>query len=247
MNVQKNWAVYLLFTAAAALFLIIEHFTHIEFFLHLAAIPIEVMVAVFIVEKFLERRERGEKRRQLMFIKSYMFRSDMRNLFIANFNALESPAITFAKIRKAGLEELKGMRKMAARVEYKSLAAMESVVMEYVKAKPVWMSFMERAISYNFEEIFHDMIYILHFISDVRTFKEANPERLFIEAAEKSEAMMKKVRKVLGDGIQRFLEYAIELKEKQPEMFRDVLSDYELSSGFMEEVREGMGRTPPRP
>jgi hypothetical protein len=239
--------VYLLFIAAAALFLIIEHLTHIEFFLHLAAIPIEVMVAVFIVEKFLERKEQGEKRRQLMFIKSYMFRSDMRNLFIANFKALQSPALAFAQIRTAGLEELKAMRQMAEQVEYKSPGAMESVVMEYVKGQSVWMSFMERAISYNFEEIFHDMIYILHFINDVRAFKEANPQRLFIEAAQRNGEMMEKARKVLGDGIRRFLDYAIELKEKQPEMFRDVLADYELSAGFREGAREGIGTAPARP
>jgi hypothetical protein len=238
MNLRKNIGIYLLFIAASALFLILERLTHVEFFLHLAAIPVEVMVAVFIVEKFLERREQGEKRRQLMFIKSYLFRSDMRNLFITNFNALQSPAISFAKIRSAGLEELKGMRRIAERVEYKSSQAMESVVMEYVKAQPVWMSFMERAITYNFEEIFQDMIYILHFINDVRAFKEANPQRLFIEEAEKNEAIMGKVRKVLGDGVQRFLDYAIELREKEPEMFQDVLSDYEISSGFMNGKQE---------
>jgi hypothetical protein len=230
--------IYALFPAASVLFLIVEHLTHAEFFLHLAAIPLEVLVAVFIVERFLEQKERQEKRRQLMLIKSYMFRSDMRSLFIANFSALQSPAITFERIRGAGLEELRQMRRQAETIEYKSLQAMEPVILEYVKAQPVWMSFMERAITYNFEEIFHDMIYILHFINDVRAFKEAHPSRLFIEEAEKSERMMLKVRKVLWDGIQRFLDYAIELKEKQPQMFQDVLSDYDLSSRFMTSPRK---------
>jgi hypothetical protein len=247
MNLRKDIGLYLLFIAASALFLTVERLTHIEFFLHLAAIPVEVMVAVFIVEKFLERREQAEKRRQLMFIKSYMFRSDMRNLFIANFYALQSPAISFARIRSAGLEELRRMRRSAERVEYKSPRAMERVVMEYVKAQPVWMSFMERAITYNFEEIFHNMIYVLHFINDVRSFKEANPQCLFVEEAQKNEAMMGKVGKVLGDGIQRFLDYAIELKEKQPQIFRDVLSDYEQSSAFMAELQKGTQKAPLQP
>jgi hypothetical protein len=226
-------SIYALLLAASALFLILERLTQFEFFFELAAIPLEVLVAVFIVERFLEQREKREKRRQLMLIKSYMFRSDMRSLFIANFAALHSPAITFDKIRGAGLEELRQMRRQAETIEYKSLPAMEPVILEYVKAQPVWMSFMERAITYNFEEIFHDMIYILHFINDVGAFKEAHPHRLFIEEAEKDERMMLKVRKVLWDGIQRFLDYAIELKEKQPQMFQDVLSDYDLSSRFM--------------
>jgi len=42
--------------------------------------------------------------------------------------------------------------------------------------------------------------------------------------------MMIKVRKVLGDGIQRFLDYVIELKEEQPDLFDQVISDYESSA-----------------
>jgi hypothetical protein len=238
MKFSNNIVIYALLLSASTLFLIIEHLTHIEFLLHLAAIPLEVLVAVFIVERFLARKEQQEKRRQFMFIKSYMFRSDMRSLFISNFSALRSPAITFAKIRGASLEELRRWRREAETVEYKSLDAMESAIMEYVKAQPVWMSFMERAITYNFEEIFHDMIYILHFISDVQTFKAAYPYDLFIEEAKRDEGMMVKARKVLSDGIQRFLDYAIELKEKQPAMFLDVLSDYERSSEFIKNSRK---------
>ena len=83
MRVAKNLGFYLSFVAASGLFLVVEHFTHVEFFLHLAAIPLEVLVAVFIVEKMLERREAQERRRQLMFIKSHMFRTDMRGIFIS--------------------------------------------------------------------------------------------------------------------------------------------------------------------
>lgn len=41
---------------------------------------------------------------------------------------------------------------------------------------------------------------------------------------------MEKVKKVLGSGIQKFLDYAIELKEKHPDMFDELISDYELLS-----------------
>ena len=34
----------------------------------------------------------------------------------------------------------------------------------------------------------------------------------------------------MGDGILKFLDYMIELKEKNPDMFYDLLTDYELSS-----------------
>jgi hypothetical protein len=106
---------------------------------------------------------------------------------------------------------------------------MEPVIMEYVKAESVWHSFMERAIAYNFEGIFFDMIFILHFIYDVKLFKENNPDKLFILEAEKRDPLMVKACKVLHDGIKAFLDYAIELKTKQPAMFDEVMADYELT------------------
>ncbi len=211
---------------AALLFLYVEKLTHEEFFLHLAAIPLEVLLAVFIVERLLERRAAREKRRQLMFIKSHLFRAEMRSLFIRNFDALKSPALSMPLIKYASLAELKRMRKEAERVEYQSLAAMEPVIMEYVMAKPVWQQFLTQAIHYNFEDIIVDMIYILNFIQDVLLVKETHPASEFIEAAAHNDALMRKSRKVLEDGIKKFLDYAIELKEKHPDMFEELLDDY---------------------
>ena len=225
----KNIGFYLGFIAISALFLIVEHLTHVEFFLHLAAIPLEVLVAVFIVDKMLERREIKERRRQLMFIKSHMFRTDMRGLFIANFRGLKKPAVTMSRIKEASLEELRRIRCEADDIEYISPEAIEEIIREYVKAQPAWTSFMERAITYNFENIFLDMIYILHFINDVKAFKERYPDKLFIHEAERNERLMTKVKKVLSDGIRKFLDYTIELKEKQPKVFVDLMTDYEIS------------------
>jgi hypothetical protein len=122
------------------------------------------------------------------------------------------------------------MRQDASTIEYESLEKMELVIMEYVKAQYVWQNFMDRAITYDFEDTFHDMIYILNFVQDVKAFKDNNPDKLFIREAEKDEHMMTKVKKVLGDGIHKFLDYAIELKEKQPDLFHQIISDYESST-----------------
>jgi hypothetical protein len=134
------------------------------------------------------------------------------------------------EIRTASLEELKGMRLKAKAVEYRNPEDMEPVILEYVKAERVWRNFMERAITFNFEEVFFDMISILHFVNDVRSYKERNPGRLFIHEALGHPRMKAKVDEVLGDGIRRFLDYAIELKERQPEMFEEVMEDYALSA-----------------
>jgi hypothetical protein len=225
----KHIEFYVGLIGASVLFLILEHLTHWEFLLHLAAIPLEVLFAVFIVERFLEQRETKEKRRQLMFIKSHLFRSDMRPLFLADFAALKTPPVTMDKIRTASIEELRDMRRQTETVEFKSPEAMEPVIMEYVKAEPVWHGFKERALTYNFENIFQDMIGILHFTSDVKLFKEKYPHRLFVHEAAKRPALLDRARKIMTNGIHSFLDYAIELKEKQPVMFDEMMADYELS------------------
>jgi len=230
----KHIEFYVGLIGASGVFLVLEHLTHWEFLLHLAAIPLEILIAVFVVESFLEQREIKEKRRQLMFIKSHLFRSDMRPLFLADFAALKSPDLTFEKIRRASLDELHEMRRQAETVEFKSLEAMEPVIMEYVKAEPVWHGFKERAITYNFESIFQDMIGILHFTGDVKLLKEKFPHRLFVHEAAKRPELLARARKIVADGIRSFLDYAAELKEKQPVMFDEMMADYELSTQLRE-------------
>jgi len=234
MKLPKHFWFYFGLIGTSVVFLAVESWTHWEFLLHAAAIPLEVLVAVFIVEKFLESREIKEKRRQLMYIKSYMFRSEMRSLFIENFAALKTPPITMRMIRNASAEELREFRRRAETIEYASLEAMEPVIDEYVRAERVWHEFKERAITYNFENIFLDMINILHFIYDVKLYKEKNPRQLFIHEAVKREPLMKKTSKILTDGIKLFLDYAIELKETQPEMFDEMMGDYEMSMHLRE-------------
>lgn len=214
----------------SAIFLFLERITHYEFFLHLAAIPLEILLGAFLVERYLAKQEKEGKRQQLMYIKSYLFRSELRNVFISNFNALVSPKISLDRIRNASLEELKEMRKGITTLEYRSPENMESILLDYVNAKNVFHTFMEWAITNDFEPIFHDMIYILRFIQDIQLFKKRNPDKPFILYAEKQPQLMEKVNKVLKDGVSKFLDYAIELKEKEPDVFEELMNDYLLSS-----------------
>ncbi|MBE7446584.1 MAG: hypothetical protein HS132_15660 [Planctomycetia bacterium] len=226
---KKAWLSISLITASAVS-LYIFYATHIEFMLHVAAIPLEILLGVLLVERLLERKDKAEKIDQLMYIKSHLYRSEMRNLFIANFSSLKFPVITMSEIKNASLEKLKHMRSDADHLEYFSLDAMELVIREYVLVYHVFRDFMERASTYGMNTIFQDMIYILHFIQDVKLFKQANPDKPFIYEAQKHPFLLEKVRKVLGDGTRKFLDYMIELKEKKPELFYDLITDYELSS-----------------
>jgi hypothetical protein len=125
------------------------------------------------------------------------------------------------------------MRSRANTVTYRSPEAAESVIMEYVSAQAVWTSFMERAIAFNFEGIFHNMIGMLHFIEDVRVFKEGHSDQLFVEYAGRTPATLSKTHKIISDGIRLFLDYAIELKVEQPDIFEDLMRDYEESDALM--------------
>ncbi len=227
---MKNAWIYIVLIVSSAVFLVVEHYMHNDFFLHLAAIPLEILLGALLVERYLGRKERADKLRHLMYIKSYVFRAEMRNLFIANFRALKYPDINMTRIKEADLATLKKMREDAENIEYKSVEAMEPVIMEYVNAREAFYGFMQRAINCNFESIFQNMIYVLHFIQDVKLFKDAHPDKLFIHEAQRQLLLMDKVRKVLGDGIQKFLDYAIELKEKQPDILFELMTDYEVSS-----------------
>lgn len=230
MKTKNNIFIFIALVAASAIMLVIQHYTHLEFMYDLAYLPLEVLVVVFVVGIFLESKEKKTRRQQLIHIKSCMFRLDMRNLFIVNFLALKAPLITISQIKESTLVELKNMRDDANTVQYQSLEMMEPVIVEYVNAQPVWHNFMNIALEYDFEDIFQDMVNILHFISDVKSFKENNPDKLFIYQAAKNEQMMQKTMKILGDGIRKFLDYAIELKEKETELFYEIMSDYELST-----------------
>ena len=216
--------------ALTAFFLYLQHITHNEFLLHMAAIPMEILLGAILVERYLARKEKEGKRRQLMFLKSYLFRSRMRNLFISNFEALEKPKVTMEMVKEASLEELVSLRAEADSLEYRSREALEPVIMEYVKCHDVFHGFMDWAIVNHFENIFHDMIHLLHFIQDVELFKKHNPDRAFIDEAAGNPQLMEKVEDILRTGIFSFLDYAIELKKNQPEVFEELINDYEFSA-----------------
>ena len=237
MRPRDNLRIYFYLAAAWVALLVMQHFSHIHLKRYdiliyandsLAPIPIIVLVVVFLFGFLVEHRANRSSKQQLMFIKSLMFRLELRDLYIADFLAMSSPTLTFTRMRTATISELKEMRKEAESIAYGSLEATETVIMEYVKAQGAWRSFMDIARENGFNDIFQDMLYILHFVGDVTNFKYANPGKSFTLEAIKDEAAKQKIMKVLGDGIRIYLEYVIELKEKQPLLFDQVLADYEL-------------------
>ncbi|MBT3355217.1 MAG: hypothetical protein HN402_09865 [Candidatus Scalindua sp.] len=225
---KKVW-LYFCLISTSVLFLFFHWLTHIEFTLHLAAIPIEILFGALLIEKILERKRKAEQSKRLMHFRCYLFRSRLRNIFLANLNALKFPIISISKIKSASLEELKQMRKDANHIEYASLDAMEMIIIEYVPAYHAFYSFMEWTIIHDIDSGFENMIYILHFIEEVKLFRHNNPDTPYIYEAQKQRSLMKKVKKVLAEGLFNFLDFLIELKKKDPALFYELLADYEES------------------
>jgi hypothetical protein len=225
---KKVW-LYVCLLSTSVFFLSIHWLTHNEFMLHLAAIPIEILFGALLIEKILEKKRKAEQSKRLMHFRCYLFRSRLRNIFLANLNALKFPIISISKIKNASLEELKQMRKDANHIEYASLDAMETIITEYVPAYHAFYSFMEWTIIHDIDSGFENMIYILHFIEEVKSFKHNNPDTPYVYEAQKKRSLMKKVKKVLAEGLFNFLEFLIELKKKEPALFYELLADYEES------------------
>ena len=222
------------------LFLYLEHLTHLEFMIHLAAIPLEIMFGAIIVERYLSRREKRGRLRQLMHMKSFIFRSRMREIFINNFNALVKPRVDVHWLADVGLEELQQLREGLDELTYGSLEDLEATALSYIDARPVFVTFMEWAIQNDFESILEDMVFVLCFIQDVRMYKKYHPDKLFVEHALSTERGREKLRKVLTDGVSKFLDYAIELKSAKPEVYDELMSVYLLAVS----LKEHAGQTP---
>ncbi len=216
----------LLLIAISAQFLVIEYFTHITFMAHLAAIPLEILAGALIVERYLEKKEKNKKKKQLLHIKSFLFRSELQNVFIMNFNGLRSPKISMKLILNSNLPELRELRKQAEHLIYDTPQSVEKIIYEYIKVQHIFQQFIDWAITNDFDPIFHDMIYILHFIQDVKQVKKMNPHKSLMSEIAKNQELVEKTDRVLSDGVKKFLDYAIELKEDYPDVFDVLMEDY---------------------
>ena len=209
----------------SAALLYLDTIMHHEFIVHLAAIPIEILFGAIVVERFLASKEKRRRIRHWAFIKSCLMRSKLHGIIIANFSGMERPELTLEQIRSASVKELQAMLPQLKNIHYSSLEAMDKVVDEYVSAYQTFYNLMEWAISNDFDDIFHDMIFVLHFIHDVESFQSHNPGKSFVKTIQEDPEKLAKVKKVLTDGIIKFVEYSIELKLNQPDVFYTLIND----------------------
>lgn len=221
---------YIGLITASAILLVLYNIYHIEFLLHLSAIPFEILLAVFIVDMLLRKREIVEKRRRTISVAITLFGSEMGRFDDACFHAIRSPLITLATIENSSIEELKQIRIASDIIEYGSPEDMELAIKECVNIEHVWRSLLESAIAYDIEEMYLNTLHTLNFIHDVKVFQEGHPNEPFIHFAQQDERILKKVKEVIRLTVQKFLDYAIELKENHPEMLHQFLSELDTST-----------------
>ncbi|MGD9738224.1 MAG: hypothetical protein AB7O56_02855 [Bauldia sp.] len=210
---------------SSALFLYIHHLTHQEFLLHLAAIPLEIMVGALIVDAYLGRRERARRFQQLSYIKGFLFRTEMKNLFVNNFRLLQNENLKLNYLKDCDEEELRKIRADFGELSYRSGADKDTIVDQYVGSVNVFRYFMEWSIHNDADGTFRSMIFLLHFVQDVKTFRELHPERSVADEGYDDD-LRERVEKVLRDNVVSFLDYAIELRRDRPHEFEHLMEDY---------------------
>ncbi len=213
----------------SAIILYVETITHHEFLLHVAAIPLELLVGAILFERFIASRERKRNLKQLSYIKGYLFRFDMRKIFSTNFESICQPSITMNQIHRASVEELEAMRRSFADadVTHASPEAFEAVLENYIESQRVFEYFMEWAIQNDFQKIFTDMIFVLNFIQDIKVLRDLHPGQSLASQVSSRPDLHRRANKISKDNVLSFLDYAIELRKQRPHEFFELLDDYQ--------------------
>ena len=214
----------LLLTSAIVLY--IHHLTHQEFLLHVAAIPLEILVGALLVDAYLARRERSQKMLQLSYIKGFLFRTEMKNIFVRNLRALENRELTLDSLRKSDRDKLIEIRANLGELTYRADADKDLIIDQYVRANGVFRYFMEWSIHNEADAVFHNMLFLLHFIQDVIVFRELYPGQSLMSEEGVKHDFAGRVEKVLHDNVTSFLDYAIELRRDRPQEFEHLMDDY---------------------
>lgn len=221
---------YVTLIIASAILLVIYEIYHIEFLLHLAAIPWEILIAVFVVDILLRKREGSDKRRRTIAVAITLFGAEMGRFYDSCFRAIKSPLITLAIIANSSIEELKQIRIASNTIEYGSPEEMELAIKECVNIDHIWRSLLESAVAYDIEDMYLNVINILNFVHDVKVYKEARPDMPFIHFAQQDSLVMSRVKQLIELSTQKFLDYACDLKESHPNMLSQFISELDSSS-----------------
>ena len=220
-------------------FLYMEHVTHNEFMFHLAAVPIEILAAVMIIEQLWALGERSKKQKRLSYMLWVRYNLEMGSLLAASFKAVESPSLSMSRIKSASMEELKKLRDDASTIRYKSIELVEAAAKEYVETQHIWKAYLDRAIEYDLEKAYQNMMHVLYFIDYIEVFERNNPDRLFIDEIRGNKGVLAEAEEILGSGIRIFLDMAIELRKKKTDAFYQVISNLEQAAQIDKPFGEG--------
>lgn len=211
---------YIALVAAAIIFLIVFAVTEIDFMMHLAAIPLEILLATFVVDQVLRLQERQTRRRRLLGEAAGVFHSQIQAVIAAGIRAAHPPDATLPKLESLGAEELRQLRASATTVTYLSAEEMEAAIDELVDAEPTWESMLAQAIEYDVDETYVSMMRVLDFVRHVKAFRQSHPHQSFAEFALSDDAAMERVRRVSKLAAHRYLDLLIDFRQHDPDMFR---------------------------
>ncbi|MDH4186537.1 MAG: hypothetical protein OEV08_06045 [Nitrospira sp.] len=199
---------------------------HDEISHHLFAVFMELCLVLFVVEVLLRKHEKqkseADRRNQLRLIKSAMFRRQLRDLYIANFQVLKKDS--GISLKALQVSDLKPQMEEWGRQDsdyykrffnYDEKAKVRRVLAEYAKAENAWDKLEEIALSIGRDDVLDDITNVKNLIAD---YKNIVPDNSIGEVDQD-------VQKILDDpvkferlicvwsrGMEKFVQYACELK-----------------------------------
>jgi hypothetical protein len=216
---------YVALVVAAIILLIVFYVTEIEFMLHLAAIPLEILLAAFVVDQVLNLQERQGRRRRLKGEAASVFHSQIEGVIEAGIRAAQPPDAPMPKLASMSTEELKGLRAAVGPAKYRSLAEMQAGIDQLVDAEQTWQSILAQAIEYDVDETYVNMMKMLSFVRYVKAFRESHPDESFAHFAQGNEKAMEKMRGVSELAVRRYLDLLVDFKEHDPDMLKELHAD----------------------
>lgn len=210
---------------------------------HYLSVALELCLGFILIEliwhnhekKEVERekqKERKIKEEQLRHIKSYVFHSRMRTLFITNFMAIKSSSISLRNLLKAD-PKIPIVKPDSELIHYETQRAKIGVIHEYVKAKDVWERFLELGIMFGFDHIVKEMTKILQLVAEVKEIFP--PESIDNMPAHEFAAQLTQDRRtdlvdqfepIIATGIIKFHEYLEDLRQSDQKLFHNLLDFY---------------------
>lgn len=216
---------YVSLVVSALLLLVLEAYTDIVFLLYLAAIPLEVLLAILILERYLKNLEHTKVNQQWVMFKSYIFRVSLKQLYINVIDTYSATGITVESCFDPDDKKLEEIDRKFS-VENIDMSRITPVLSEYIRTEETFVFFLRWAFENGFEEIFNEIGMMLHFIQDLKNFQEHHGS-LSPEVMEKHDpALVETAKQTCMASAHYFIDFIKDISRHHVQLYHLLKKDY---------------------